>query len=119
MSEYYIKKPCQHCPFRSDVRPFLTNARAEELADLPQNPYSTFPCHKTTVSDDESEDGEMMCTEQTKECAGFLTMRANELGEDCMPEGFTPSYDDVYSDSWEMVGAYEEQNELDRERREA
>ena len=29
---WFVKKPCQHCPFRRDVKPFLTPERAEEIA---------------------------------------------------------------------------------------
>lgn len=55
----YMKKPCQHCPFRSDVTPFLHPERGEELAYGSQNPYWSFACHKTTECDEDSEDGEM------------------------------------------------------------
>lgn len=108
----FIKKPCQHCPYRVDVKPFLTTERGEELAFSPQNPYTSFPCHKTTEEDD-SDDGEMLVTQSSKECAGFLTLRAAELGEDRVyecEEGFKPSYDLVYSESYEMADAYEEAN---------
>jgi len=105
--ESYMKKPCQHCPFRSDVKPFLHPERAEELAYVSQNPYWSFPCHKTTESDEDSEEGEMLVTEDSKECAGMLTLRAQE-GED-VPEGFEPSYEICYTDSYEMIDAYEEE----------
>ena len=39
MSEF-IKNPCSHCPYRHDVKPFLTPERGEELAYLATNPYS-------------------------------------------------------------------------------
>ena len=100
----YSKKPCQQCPFRHDVKPFLTPERGEELAFTAQNLWATFPCHKTTDSDDDG----TYCTASTKECAGFLTLRANELGEEYMPEGFKPSYDVVYSESYELVDSYHE-----------
>jgi len=106
----YMKKPCIHCPFRNDVKPFLTDERAEELAYHATNPYTTFPCHKTTVENEDSDEGEMDVVESTKECAGFLTLRAQELGEECMPEGFTPDYLNVYSDTSDMIYAYEEAN---------
>ena len=106
--ESYMKKPCKHCPFRRDVKPFLHEDRGAELAYLAQNPYNEFHCHKTTESDEESEEGRMMVVETTKQCAGFLTLMANELGEERMPEGFKPSYDLVYCDSWDMSGAYED-----------
>lgn len=107
-----MKEPCEHCPFRSDVKPFLTAARGEELAYHAQNPYNTFPCHKTTVYDEESDDGDMVRTEKSKECAGFLTIMANELGEEevtNMYEGFKPAYGVCYTDSWDMAQAYEEE----------
>lgn len=103
--EDYIKKPCQHCPFKLDVTPFLHPERAEEIAYAAQNPYNTFPCHKTTSHDD---DGNAECNGREQECAGFLTLRAQELGEEYVPEGFKPSYDLVYSDAHEMVDAYHE-----------
>jgi len=101
--EYYTKKPCKDCPFRKDVKPFLTAEFGEELAYSAQNPFNSFPCHKTTVEDEDSEDGEMMVTSDSKECAGFITLQINE-GMDC-PEGFTPS-EKVYSDVYEMADAY-------------
>lgn len=104
MSEDFIKKPCKHCPFRKDIKPFLTPYRQEELAYAPQNPYNSFPCHKTIELD---EDGEHCHSEGEKECAGFLTLRANELGEDYVPKGFIPSYDICFSDSYEMAEAHE------------
>jgi len=107
----FIKKPCPQCPYRHDIKPFLTAERGEELAFAPQNPFNTFPCHKTT---EEDEEGETYTGERSKECAGFLTLRANELGEDevyeCAEEGFKPSYELVYGDSYEMADAYEEAN---------
>lgn len=109
----FVQKPCKHCPFRNDITPFLRAERAADLAYSAQNPYSSFPCHKTTVSDDESEEGEMMCNENTKECAGFLTLRAQELGEEgtyeCVEDGFKPSYDIVYESIDDMIYAYEEE----------
>lgn len=101
----YIEKPCQHCPYRNDVKLFLHAARGEELAYHATNHYNSFPCHKTTVSDDDS--GERLVVGTTKECAGFLTLMAQECGEDQVPKGFKPSYDIVYSDVYEMADAYE------------
>lgn len=105
---YFMKEPCKHCPFRTDVKPFLTPERGQELAYHAQNPYNSFPCHKTTVPDEQSEDSEMMCTEHSKECAGFLTLQINE-GAD-VPDGFTPS-DKVYEDAWAMCDAYDNEYE--------
>lgn len=113
MSEEYMKKPCAQCPFRSDVKPFLTTPRAEELAYAAQNPYQSFPCHKTTESvEDDYGDDERVRTENSKECAGFLTLMSCELGKTPYDDdGFKPAYEIVYSDSYEMIDAYEIENE--------
>lgn len=106
--DWYMKTPCKDCPFRRDVVPFLHPDRGAELAYHAQNPYNSFTCHKTTVSDEEfGGDGlEMVCTDASKECAGFMTLQINEGAH--IPEGFTPAYDLVYGDSWEMRETYEE-----------
>lgn len=99
----FVKKPCQHCPYRTDVKPFLTPERGEELANFALNPYNNFSCHKTLESDDE----DTYVGENSKVCAGFLTLMHNENGKTPYDQdGFTPS-DNVYSDSWEMTAAYE------------
>lgn len=55
--------------------------------------------------DDDS--GERVYTEQSKTCAGFLTLMAAELGEERVPQGFDPSYDICYSEAAEMSLASE------------
>lgn len=106
MEEDFVKKPCKHCPFRSDITPFLRTERAEELAYASTNPYSDFSCHKTL--DYDNDEGEACATSITKTCAGFLTLRAQE-GEK-VPEGFEPSWDIVYTDVYDMITAHEEYN---------
>lgn len=89
----FVKKPCKHCPYRNDVKPYLTLERTEELAYLPSNPYNDFLCHKT-IEYDGYEDHQGRSTgdfEKSKTCAGFLTLRAQD-GED-VPEGFEPSWE--------------------------
>lgn len=106
----FVTKPCKNCPFCSDVKPFLRTERAEDLAAAACNPWNTFPCHETTVSDDESEDGEMMEVETTKVCAGFLSIMHNENDETPYDEdGFVPS-PRAYESAYEMIDAYEEAN---------
>lgn len=101
MSVYFMKSPCEHCPFRRDVKPFLHPKRGEALAVHATNKYNSFPCHKTTEHDEETDE----CTETEKslECAGFLTLQINE-GASC-PDGFTPS-ELVYTDYYEMIESY-------------
>lgn len=104
--EEYMERPCKHCPFRNDITPYLHPKRAAEIAYATQNPYNSFPCHKTTEYDDDSEDGTMLITEDSKECAGFLTMRA-QAGEH-IPDGFIPAWKICYIDPYEMSDAYED-----------
>jgi len=101
-----MKQPCKHCPFRSDVKPFLHPERGEELAYHAQNPYNSFTCHKTTEAD---KDGfEMNVTEESKKCAGFMTLQIVEGMP--IPDGFIPSYDIVYQEVYEMIDAYANQD---------
>lgn len=100
----FMKAPCKHCPFRNDVKPFMHPERAEELAYAAENKYSSFACHKTTEYNEYFDD--MECTERSKECAGFLTLRA-QLGEE-VPEGFEPAWEICYVDTYDMIYAYEE-----------
>ena len=102
---WFTKVPCQHCPYRSDVRPFLTPERGEELAYIAENKYSEFHCHKT-LGEDEDE-GDTIVTADSLICAGFLSMQIEWGGAEC-PDGFTPS-ENVYSEPFEMVQAYEEE----------
>lgn len=103
MAEKFMKEPCQHCPYRRDVRPFLRVERAEELAYLAHNRYADFVCHKTIEHDDDT--GEGIVTRKSLTCAGFLTLQICDGGSP-QPEGFEPS-DLVYESSCEMVEAYE------------
>lgn len=72
--KFDLTKPCGNmCPFRTDcLEGWLGEERAEEIADnLAQ---STFPCHKTTAQDDDSEYGELVATKDSQHCAGALIM---------------------------------------------
>lgn len=104
----YMKKPCDSCPFRRDVDFKFSAERAEELAYMTENPYNTFPCHKTAdcIEDDEYHSEEFVHGEKSKECAGFLTMQINANGDQYKPQGFEPS-ELAYEDSWEMIVRYD------------
>ena len=105
---HYMKKPCEHCPFRNDVKPFLHPERAEEIANSTSNPYNSFPCHKTTVPDEDSEENQMLVTDKSKECYGFMAIQINENGNE--PEDWSWEYaDKIYPDAWSMIDAYQEQ----------
>lgn len=102
----YVKTPCKNCPYRKDKKPYLTPERGEELAYYATGRFNDFPCHKTMVPDEESEDGEMTYTGKTKTCAGFLTLMAQEIGEAFMPDNFRPSYDVIYESVVEMIDSH-------------
>ena len=71
MSYFDLKKPCKHCPFRTDIRFYLRTDRIEEICESIIDWQQSFPCHKTTKHDDEGDtiqhNGEM-------HCAGALIM---------------------------------------------
>ena len=63
-----MTKPCELCPFRTDLQsgPYLRRARAQGIADALVR--GTFACHETTgVKGDSPEGGE-------QHCAGALIM---------------------------------------------
>jgi len=101
---YFMKQPCNKCPFRMDVKPFLRPAFGHELAEHATNVFGSFHCHKTTVSSEDGNNRE--CDENTKECAGFITFQINEGIPG--PDGFTPS-PLVYSNHYDMIDAYRNQ----------
>lgn len=67
---YTLKEPCPECPFRDDIKPYLNADRAEEICNA-----DSFACHKTTQSDSEDEEGEMLVTDKSQMCAGYLILR--------------------------------------------
>jgi len=79
--KFDLRRPCGNCPFRHDIRPFLTVARATEIVEAlaPARPGGgqTFTCHKTTVNaDDDDEDGggRRVDGPNAQHCAGALIM---------------------------------------------
>jgi hypothetical protein len=103
----FMKEPCLHCPYRKNIKPYLTPERGDELAYAVHNPYNTFPCHKTTVSveDDEGE-CDRIATENSKMCAGFLSLMKLELGYTTYDEDGFEASDDVYESSESMTEAH-------------
>lgn len=65
-----LTKPCPKCPFRTDIKPFLTTGRAREICRELLQGQATFACHQTTKFDD---DGEYLGhSEKEQHCAGAL-----------------------------------------------
>ncbi len=66
--KYEMRQPCPKCPFRSDVKPYITPTRAREI--LTGN--AEFACHATLDYAHDDEDGEGKETPKTQHCAGVL-----------------------------------------------
>lgn len=66
---FALRRPCSNCPFRTDVVPYLTRARAIDIATSLAD-GATFPCHKTV--DYETDDEPNVA--ESAFCAGALIM---------------------------------------------
>lgn len=77
---YTLKSPCPHCPFRSDIEPYLRAGRAENIGrDLRDG--KSFYCHVTVDyrdKNDDDEPGRGKITNRSRMCAGALITMENE-----------------------------------------
>ena len=74
---FSLRRPCPHCPFRTDVPAYLRGDRAAEIARSIAG-GALFSCHETTVPD-EDDDSVMTDGPGSKMCAGaMLVMLAEE-----------------------------------------
>lgn len=71
MIDFDLTRPCPQCPFRTDIEPFLTRVRAEEIATAITDQDKTFSCHKTV---DYSEGGDGATAQNEQHCAGALIL---------------------------------------------
>lgn len=60
---FNLKTPCSSCPFRTNVEPYLTKARAKEISQLLLDDQS-FICHKTIGKKEEHCAGAMIILEK-------------------------------------------------------
>jgi hypothetical protein len=95
-----MKGPCENCPFRRDVKPFLTALRGMQLAALTRHPDGIFHCHKTCDYSDADETGQPSTANATL-CKGFAILRAQESGN-----RFVKPDETVYGSMGEMIMAY-------------
>jgi hypothetical protein len=72
--QFKIQRPCEHCPFRKDVRPFLTAERAAELRDTLRDDQRWFACHETTGV----KGGKRVRAADQSHCAGAMFVLLNE-----------------------------------------
>lgn len=61
-------KPCNNCPFRTDIQPYLSQGRAEEIIHEITENQQTFTCHKTSKKLSPEYKGE------EQHCAGALIL---------------------------------------------
>lgn len=79
-----MTEPCQQCPFRTDIEPYLTPERAREIADGLVSRQATFACHKTVThvdpDDSDTDDDGYRVTANEQHCAGAMIVleRANK-----------------------------------------
>ena len=69
MSSFGLRTPCAKCPFRTDIKPYLTRARIKEILMT----HGTFDCHETIDYDNVDGDGETSSDQPNAQvCAGWL-----------------------------------------------
>lgn len=64
-------KPCPKCPFRTDVRPYLTKRRIDQLQRDCVTSQQEFHCHNTV---DYSGDDDGRVTKNSLRCAGLTIL---------------------------------------------
>lgn len=67
---YGMTTPCAHCPFRTDVPPFIKAVRVRQIQRSLER--GEFPCHKTTEPDDA--EGSPQSSADEIHCAGALIL---------------------------------------------
>ncbi len=71
--KYSLTTPCAQCPFRNDIKPFITAGRVREIVESD----TEFPCHKTVRwLDDCDDEGEQISVpgDHEQHCAGLLVL---------------------------------------------
>lgn len=81
----WMKKCCEHCPFKRDTTLILHPDRADNFATMASNPYNDFPCHKTADVQEENEElgieGGFVHGANSFTCHGFKAMQVEECGD--------------------------------------
>jgi hypothetical protein len=67
--KFALRKPCPHCPFRTDIAGYLTRTRAAEIATGLLDQQQPFSCHEFNEFD---EDGDTIEGHRAQHCAGAL-----------------------------------------------
>lgn len=79
MPRYDLKRPCKHCPFRTDETAIRFSCR-ERAVEIEESAYRNgFPCHESVdliESDDiDSDQDGYVFGENTQHCVGFIIMQ--------------------------------------------
>lgn len=108
--QFDLVKPCDNCPFRTDIRPYLRKGRIAAIKQSLVRDNATFACHKTTRAGGASGRKQQHCAgalilcEKTDTPAGVIQI-AERLGL------YDPSRLDMSSpvfNSWEAADAAQE-----------
>jgi hypothetical protein len=70
--KFDLRRPCDNCPFRTDINFPLERERVEEIVDSITRQDQTFACHKTTKHCPET--GEHIPSKKEQHCAGALIL---------------------------------------------
>jgi hypothetical protein len=64
-----LKQPCPKCPFRTNIKGYLTKGAIQEIVRSVKRGES-FPCHETTVDDEDDEGDGLIANNDSEQCAG-------------------------------------------------
>ena len=70
--KFTLKRPCDECPFRREPFFYLEPERIEEIATTD----SVFPCHKTTITDNDTDEETTPLNAQA--CKGWLIVHEKQ-----------------------------------------
>ena len=126
LSQFKLKRPCRHCPFRNDGTRIIFGAR-ERAAEIEENAYREgFPCHETAECEEDPLTGEegFVFGEDTSFCVGYAIMQL-KMGTGPWPaidndDDFLEELSDHLGDWWNTAvfeddETFFEANESDRD----
>ncbi len=70
---FTLTRPCDNCPFRTDIPAYLTKGRVRDIESGLVRQQQTFACHKTTVASAGGDD-EMVEGPNAQHCAGAMIL---------------------------------------------
>lgn len=117
---YTLRAPCNNCPFRTDVAPYLRPKRAQEIAAALRS-GGEFACHKTTVHVEDETGDDPLVDDPTRSrfCAGALATMEREGASNQMtriaerlgmyePDKLNATEQPVYASLTDWVRSYQD-----------